>query len=104
MGVFGNLLGGVIADALARRLGYHGRPLSARGPKSMGSRKREAGVVKTATRVMIWTASGVIKVRNWGCVFFTLELRATSKAESRCQIPEGNQKAMGTCADRGSQK
>ena len=31
MGVFGNLLGGAIADCLAKRLGYHGRPLSATG-------------------------------------------------------------------------
>ena len=28
MGVFGNILGGAIADCLAKRLGYHGRPLS----------------------------------------------------------------------------
>jgi MFS family permease len=28
-GVFGNLIGGLVADSLARRLGYHGRPLSA---------------------------------------------------------------------------
>ncbi|CAJ1328562.1 unnamed protein product, partial [Effrenium voratum] len=36
VGVFGNLLGGVIADALARRLGYHGRPLSAQLSVAMG--------------------------------------------------------------------
>jgi len=29
VGVFGNLLGGVVADCLAKRLGYHGRPLNA---------------------------------------------------------------------------
>ena len=28
MGIFGTLLGGVIADCLAKRLGYHGRPLN----------------------------------------------------------------------------
>lgn len=28
VGVFGNLLGGFIADILAKRFGYHGRPLS----------------------------------------------------------------------------
>merc|ERR1712232_951921 len=29
VGIFGNLLGGYVADALARRFGYHGRPLNA---------------------------------------------------------------------------
>ena len=29
VGIFGNILGGVVADCLAKRLGYHGRPLSA---------------------------------------------------------------------------
>eukprot|EP00931_Biecheleriopsis_adriatica_P088469 TRINITY_DN62781_c0_g1_i1.p1 TRINITY_DN62781_c0_g1~~TRINITY_DN62781_c0_g1_i1.p1 ORF type:complete len:609 (-),score=126.05 TRINITY_DN62781_c0_g1_i1:106-1686(-) len=36
MGIFGNLLGGIVADALARRLGYHGRPLSAQITVAIG--------------------------------------------------------------------
>jgi len=35
-GMFGNLLGGVVADALARRFGYHGRPLSAQITVAIG--------------------------------------------------------------------
>eukprot|EP00931_Biecheleriopsis_adriatica_P056761 TRINITY_DN3365_c0_g1_i3.p1 TRINITY_DN3365_c0_g1~~TRINITY_DN3365_c0_g1_i3.p1 ORF type:complete len:500 (+),score=99.49 TRINITY_DN3365_c0_g1_i3:47-1546(+) len=36
MGIFGNILGGLVADALARRLGYHGRPLSAQITVAIG--------------------------------------------------------------------
>jgi len=36
MGIFGNLLGGMVADALAARLGYHGRPLSAQITVAIG--------------------------------------------------------------------
>ena len=35
-GVFGNIAGGMIADALARRFGYHGRPLSAQITVAIG--------------------------------------------------------------------
>jgi len=35
-GMFGNLLGGMVADALARRFGYHGRPLSAQITVAIG--------------------------------------------------------------------
>lgn len=35
-GAFGNLLGGMVADALARRFGYHGRPLNAQITVSIG--------------------------------------------------------------------
>ncbi|CAL1153694.1 unnamed protein product [Cladocopium goreaui] len=35
-GVFGNSIGGMIADALARRFGYHGRPLSAQITVAIG--------------------------------------------------------------------
>jgi len=35
-GAFGNLLGGLIADKLASRFGYHGRPLSAQITVSLG--------------------------------------------------------------------
>eukprot|EP00933_Yihiella_yeosuensis_P059215 TRINITY_DN601_c0_g1_i4.p1 TRINITY_DN601_c0_g1~~TRINITY_DN601_c0_g1_i4.p1 ORF type:complete len:526 (+),score=108.53 TRINITY_DN601_c0_g1_i4:87-1664(+) len=35
-GVFGNLLGGLVADSLARRFGYHGRPLSAQITVAIG--------------------------------------------------------------------
>lgn len=34
--MFGNLLGGVVADSLARRFGYHGRPLSAQITVALG--------------------------------------------------------------------
>lgn len=36
MGIFGNLLGGLVADSLARRFGYHGRPLSAQITVAIG--------------------------------------------------------------------
>eukprot|EP00434_Breviolum_minutum_P028452 symbB.v1.2.025170.t1/scaffold2430.1/size88086/5 len=36
MGIFGTLLGGVIADCLAKRLGYHGRPLNAQITVAIG--------------------------------------------------------------------
>ncbi|CAE7224399.1 spns1 [Symbiodinium sp. KB8] len=36
VGVFGNLIGGVVADCLAARLGYHGRPLSAQITVAIG--------------------------------------------------------------------
>jgi len=36
VGIFGNILGGLIADSLARRLGYHGRPLSAQITVAIG--------------------------------------------------------------------
>jgi len=36
VGVFGNLLGGFIADILAKRFGYHGRPLSAQISVAVG--------------------------------------------------------------------
>eukprot|EP00440_Ansanella_granifera_P051568 gb/GFBE01055907.1/.p1 GENE.gb/GFBE01055907.1/~~gb/GFBE01055907.1/.p1 ORF type:complete len:521 (+),score=106.98 gb/GFBE01055907.1/:1-1563(+) len=36
MGIFGNVIGGLIADCLARRLGYHGRPLSAQITVAIG--------------------------------------------------------------------
>lgn len=36
MGIFGNILGGLVADALARRFGYHGRPLSAQITVAIG--------------------------------------------------------------------
>ncbi|CAE7519521.1 spns1 [Symbiodinium pilosum] len=36
VGVFGNLLGGVVADCLAARLGYHGRPLNAQITVAIG--------------------------------------------------------------------
>ncbi|CAE8734065.1 unnamed protein product [Polarella glacialis] len=36
MGMFGNILGGLVADSLARRLGYHGRPLSAQITVAIG--------------------------------------------------------------------
>jgi predicted MFS family arabinose efflux permease len=36
VGIAGNMLGGYVADALARRLGYHGRPLNAQLTVSMG--------------------------------------------------------------------
>merc|ERR1712048_1396026 len=35
-GIFGNVLGGLVADALARRLGYHGRPLNAQFTVAIG--------------------------------------------------------------------
>ena len=36
MGMFGNIIGGMVADALARRFGYHGRPLSAQITVAIG--------------------------------------------------------------------
>jgi len=36
VGVFGNTLGGIVADALARRFGYHGRPLNAQFTVAVG--------------------------------------------------------------------
>ena len=36
MGTFGGLLGGVVADFLARRCGLHGRPLSAQFTVAVG--------------------------------------------------------------------
>jgi MFS family permease len=36
VGIFGNLLGGIVADALARRFGYHGRPLNAQFTVAVG--------------------------------------------------------------------
>merc|ERR1712048_323116 len=36
VGIFGNTLGGFVADALARRFGYHGRPLNAQFTVAVG--------------------------------------------------------------------
>jgi MFS family permease len=36
VGIFGNLLGGYVADALAARFGYHGRPLNAQFTVAVG--------------------------------------------------------------------
>jgi len=36
VGTFGNMLGGYVADALARRFGYHGRPLNAQITVAIG--------------------------------------------------------------------
>jgi len=36
VGIFGNTLGGIVADALARRFGYHGRPLNAQFTVAVG--------------------------------------------------------------------
>merc|ERR1719215_2266554 len=36
VGIFGNALGGYVADALARRYGYHGRPLNAQFTVAVG--------------------------------------------------------------------
>jgi len=36
MATFGSLLGGLVADALAKRLGLHGRPLSAQITVAIG--------------------------------------------------------------------
>jgi len=36
VGIFGNALGGLVADALARRFGYHGRPLNAQFTVAVG--------------------------------------------------------------------
>lgn len=36
VGIFGNMLGGIVADALARRFGYHGRPLNAQFTVAVG--------------------------------------------------------------------
>merc|ERR1712151_177665 len=36
IGIFGNMLGGYVADSLAKRCGYHGRPLSAQVTVSVG--------------------------------------------------------------------
>merc|ERR1712176_1171713 len=36
VGIFGNTLGGFVADALARRFGYHGRPLNAQFSVAVG--------------------------------------------------------------------
>merc|ERR1712232_108721 len=36
VGIFGNMLGGFVADALARRFGYHGRPLNAQFTVAVG--------------------------------------------------------------------
>merc|ERR1711957_99305 len=36
VGIFGNTLGGFVADALARRVGHHGRPLSAQFTVAVG--------------------------------------------------------------------
>jgi len=59
-GAVGNLLGGIIADALALKCGYHGRPLSAQITVALGI-------------PLIWLIFGGVPVGSAGfCVYFAL--------------------------------